>query len=364
MSEAAINVFFSYSHQDEEFKDELVKHLSILQRQGVILGWHDRMIAPGSEWDREINAHLSSADIILLMISSDFLASSYCWGVEVQKALQRHEAGEACVIPVVLRRVLWQVAPFAKLQALPKNAEPIANWANRDDAFYNVSVGIDAAAKTLNETRKQRQDQEQQAKERARLEAEARKQQEDRQATEKARLEAEVRKRREETGKQPVELRQAVEVLGLETEARNQQREAQQAELDQQNAEQARRKATRGSYERFKYWRVGLAGIIILLGIISLPKPKQTSQPVQSPTEVSPSNVFKVNGETCLPGSTLVTYHEALENVDILRQKLGSWDIARLADGGSMSGNGAGYDSKIREKDPRPMGNALCKKLR
>ncbi|MCY7278792.1 MAG: toll/interleukin-1 receptor domain-containing protein [Phormidesmis sp. CAN_BIN44] len=102
MSEEPIKVFFSYSHRDEEFKDELVKHLSVLRRRGVISGWHDRMIAPGSEWDREIDSYLSSADIILLMVSPDFLSSEYCWGVEIQKAMQRHEAGEACVIPVVL----------------------------------------------------------------------------------------------------------------------------------------------------------------------------------------------------------------------------------------------------------------------
>jgi TIR domain len=75
MTEDPIKVFFSYAHRDEKFKDELVNHLSILQRQGVISSWHDRMILPGSEWDREIDANLSSADIILLMVSSDFLRS-------------------------------------------------------------------------------------------------------------------------------------------------------------------------------------------------------------------------------------------------------------------------------------------------
>jgi tetratricopeptide (TPR) repeat protein len=153
MTVEPIKVFFSYSHQDEEFKDELVKHLSILQRQGVISGWHDRMIQPGSDWNREIDASLSSADIILLMVSSDFLASDYCWGVEVQKAMQRHEAGEACVIPVILRYVDWEETPIATLQALPKNAEPIASWVDRDQAFTDVAKGIRVIANTMQERR-------------------------------------------------------------------------------------------------------------------------------------------------------------------------------------------------------------------
>ncbi|MER3434968.1 MAG: hypothetical protein C4288_16505, partial [Leptolyngbya sp. ERB_1_1] len=205
MTEAAIKVFFSYLHRDEEFKDELEKHLSILQHQGVISGWHDRMIMPGSEWDREIDEQLSTADIILLMVSSDFLASKYCWGVEVKKALQRHEAGDACVIPVVLRRVVWQGAPFAKLQALPKNAELIANWNNRDDAFYDVATGISIAAQKLREAQRRRQEGERQAAEKVRLEAEARQRQEgerqaelQRQAAERARREAEVREQKRE----------------------------------------------------------------------------------------------------------------------------------------------------------------------
>ncbi|MEH1888263.1 MAG: toll/interleukin-1 receptor domain-containing protein [Nostoc sp.] len=82
---------------------------------------------PGEEWDYQINDNLNTADIILLLISSDFLFSKYCWDVEVKKAIERHHAGEACVIPVILRSVDWSGAPFAKLQALPKNAEPVVS---------------------------------------------------------------------------------------------------------------------------------------------------------------------------------------------------------------------------------------------
>ena len=98
-SSEAIEVFYSYAHEDETLRRELEKHLRILERRGIITGWHDRKISAGKEWGAEIDRHLSSARIILLLISPDFLASDYCWGVEVKRAMERHGAGEACVIP-------------------------------------------------------------------------------------------------------------------------------------------------------------------------------------------------------------------------------------------------------------------------
>jgi len=148
-SRAAIEVFFSYAHKDEELRDELEKHLAILKRQGVIAGWHDRKIGPGREWQGQIDAHLNSAGIILLLVSSDFLASDYCYDNEMKRAMERHEAGEARVIPVILRPVDWKGAPFAKLQALPKDAKAVTTWPNRDEAFANVAQGIRAAVEEL-----------------------------------------------------------------------------------------------------------------------------------------------------------------------------------------------------------------------
>lgn len=127
-----------------------------MTRQGVISSWHDRKILAGEERDRQINENLNTADIILLLISSDFIASNYCWEIEVTTAIERHNAGEACVIPIILRRVDWSETPFAKLQSLPKNAEPITSWTNRDDAFANVAQGIRAAAGQLIEKRQQK----------------------------------------------------------------------------------------------------------------------------------------------------------------------------------------------------------------
>ena len=145
-----IEVFFSYSHKDEKMRDQLADHLSALQRQGVIKKWHDRQIAAGSEWAGQIDDHLKSAHIILLLVSPSFLASDYCNDVEVKHAMERHEAGDAIVIPIILRPSDWTGMPFSKLQALPKDAKPIVKWPIRDEAFLNVVEGIKAAAKKIN----------------------------------------------------------------------------------------------------------------------------------------------------------------------------------------------------------------------
>jgi hypothetical protein len=149
MPDQPVNLYMSYSHRDEVLRDELAKHLSILRRQGVISDWHDRRIEPGAEWKAEIDRHLDSAQIILLLISSDFLASDYCYGVEMKLAQGRHDTGESVVIPILLRPTDWAGAPFSKLQALPKDARPVTTWANQDEAFTNIAQGIRRVAERL-----------------------------------------------------------------------------------------------------------------------------------------------------------------------------------------------------------------------
>ena len=104
--------------------------------------WHDRRIGAGQEWAGAIDEHLNSADFVLLLVSADFLASDYCYDLEMTRALERHDAGDACVIPVILRSVDWRGAPFAKLQALPRDAKPVTSWPDRDEAFTDVARGI------------------------------------------------------------------------------------------------------------------------------------------------------------------------------------------------------------------------------
>jgi predicted helicase len=134
-----MKLFYSYAHEDEALRNELEKHLKLLQRQGYITQWHDRQILPGSLWEQEINAHLKAARIILLLVSPDFIASDYCYGVEMQEALKRHFASEARVIPIILRSSDWEAAPFGKLQALPRDAKPVRTWSDQDEAFTDVA---------------------------------------------------------------------------------------------------------------------------------------------------------------------------------------------------------------------------------
>lgn len=145
----AIELFYSYAHEDEKLRDKLEKHLALLRRQGVITGWHDRKIGAGKEWQNEIDTHLDSSQIILLLISANFIDSNYCWDVEVKRAMERHEAKEARVIPVILDSVDWESAPFGRLQALPKDAKPVKKWRNHNDAFLSVAQGIRIAIKDL-----------------------------------------------------------------------------------------------------------------------------------------------------------------------------------------------------------------------
>jgi len=144
-----LELFYSYSHRDEELRDELEKHLTILRRQGVIREWHDRKISAGTDWEGQIHERLEQSQIILLLISSDFLASDYCYDVELERAMARHQRGDARVVPIILRPVFWKGAPFGKLQALPTDAKAVTQYANRDEAFTIVTEGIAEAAADL-----------------------------------------------------------------------------------------------------------------------------------------------------------------------------------------------------------------------
>src|SRR5437588_498094 len=144
-----MELFYSYAHVDEPLRKELEKHLSLLKRQGYLTGWYDRDISAGTEWQQEIDTHLTRAGIILLLVSPDFMASDYCYDIEVKRAIERHQAGEARVIPVILRPVDWQEALFGRLQPLPKDGNPVTLWPDRDAAFYQIAQGIRKAIEEL-----------------------------------------------------------------------------------------------------------------------------------------------------------------------------------------------------------------------
>lgn len=139
----AIQIFYSYaSEKDEELLRQLEKHLSILRWEGLFTSWHKGKVDAGEEMAREIETRLKTADLILLLVSADFLDSNSCYSVEMQGALERHKAGDAQVIPIILRAVDWSKAPFSNLTPLPDNGKPITSWENRDEAFTLVAKGI------------------------------------------------------------------------------------------------------------------------------------------------------------------------------------------------------------------------------
>ncbi len=140
-------VFFSYSHADEALRDRLEKSLAMLKRQGLVEAFHDRRIPPGDLLDDSIDAALERADLILLLVSPDFLASDYCYGRELTRALERAASGDATVIPIVLRPCEWLQTPLQHFMALPTDGKAVTKFADLDDAFLEISTGI---RKTLN----------------------------------------------------------------------------------------------------------------------------------------------------------------------------------------------------------------------
>ncbi|MBK7506299.1 MAG: TIR domain-containing protein [Bacteroidetes bacterium] len=127
----------------------------MLKRNNIIETWHDRKIIPGEEWDKKIKEELESAQIILLLVSVDFLSSNYCYDIEIKRAVERHEKGEAVLIPIMLRKCDWNETSFSKIQALPKNAKPVKNFDDEDEAFYSIVEGVKSSIAQLKKRKEQ-----------------------------------------------------------------------------------------------------------------------------------------------------------------------------------------------------------------
>src|SRR5438270_2247403 len=141
-SKQGIKLFYCYAHEDKLLRDALEIHLSWLKRRYRLTNWHDREILPGEEWEQVIDTHLNTAHLILLLISPDFMASDYCYGKEMQRALARHKVGTCRVVPILLRPTYWEDASFSSLQLLPTDTKPITRWPDRDEAFQDVVTEI------------------------------------------------------------------------------------------------------------------------------------------------------------------------------------------------------------------------------
>jgi hypothetical protein len=146
-------VFYSYSHKDKALRDELETHLKILVREGVIEEWHDQQIPPGGDWESAIDSSLESAQVILLLVSANFMASDYCFGKELQSALELHRLGRSVVVPVIVHPCDWQSSPIGTLRALPKGGKPVTTWRNRHEAWNDVARGIRQVVNSLSAAR-------------------------------------------------------------------------------------------------------------------------------------------------------------------------------------------------------------------
>lgn len=138
----AISLFYSYAHKDERYRVRLETHLSNLRRQGLISAWHDRKITGGTEWRGEIENQLEAAQVILLLVSADFIHSDFCNSIELKRAVERHNSGDARVIPIIVRPCEWHSAEFGRLQALPKDGKAITDWRSQDQAYLDIAGGI------------------------------------------------------------------------------------------------------------------------------------------------------------------------------------------------------------------------------
>lgn len=147
-----ITAFVSYSHADAKLKGELLKHLAPLERLKLVDHWDDGEIKPGDHWEKAIAEKLASAQLVLLLISSDFIASEYCYDKELAVALKRDKAKTSRVLPIILRPCLWQELAFGKLQATPDDGKPITSWSSPDEAMMEVAKAVREAAQALRES--------------------------------------------------------------------------------------------------------------------------------------------------------------------------------------------------------------------
>ena len=155
-SDAPVSLFYSYAHEDEILREELCGHLKILERRKLVSQWHDRQIQAGEDWNQQISGELQMADLVLLLVSTDFINSDYIFGKELAVAMQRHAAGVATVVPIMIRAVNIEsedadAFPFMKLQGLPTDMRPVTSWPNRDEAWTNVAKGLRVTVKTIHE---------------------------------------------------------------------------------------------------------------------------------------------------------------------------------------------------------------------
>lgn len=137
-----VKVFISYAHKDEQYKEELTKRLKPYESRNIIEAWDDRKMLPGQDWHTEINNRLQWANVILYLVSPDFMASDYINDVELAKAMERHHTGEQRLVPIIIRPSDLSILDISKFQAVPKNAKPVTTFNNQDEAWLDVITAL------------------------------------------------------------------------------------------------------------------------------------------------------------------------------------------------------------------------------
>jgi hypothetical protein len=147
-----LKVFISYSHKDEEFKDELVTMLAGLQRQGIIDPWQDRRIEEGDQWHQSIQDAMNDCDLAILLVSPDFIASRFIQDEELPRLLQRRRAHGLRVVPIIVRPCKWQSEPALNgIQGLPRDNKAVITFSKangaRDQVWADIATAIEEHAK-------------------------------------------------------------------------------------------------------------------------------------------------------------------------------------------------------------------------
>lgn len=146
-----IKVFISYAHADESYKEELEKRLALLKHNGTIESWNGKEILPEIEWDKEIKRQIQESQMILLLISNDFLVSDYINDIEIKLALDRYRKGEVIIVPIIIRPNAFSDFEIGKFQVLPKDGRPVSTWENQDEAWEDIISHLNRVFKSFNE---------------------------------------------------------------------------------------------------------------------------------------------------------------------------------------------------------------------
>jgi hypothetical protein len=153
MTRGPLQLFLSYARQDHDMAADLRAHLAPLRHEGIVSDWYDRDLVAGADWDSEIRNRLDTADLVIALVSAEFLSSPYAYDVELAHALDLHHRDRLRLIPVIVRNCRWQDLPVARLNVLPAAGRPVTSWDNRDDAWVSVVTGIEAAAREVVKSR-------------------------------------------------------------------------------------------------------------------------------------------------------------------------------------------------------------------